>query len=68
MSTWAVQHVGDEGVCNGLHKLLVTNERIPLRLSEVSGINFQDAITVIYSSFIGFHAIHEVEGYVSVTD
>ena len=68
VSTWAVQHVGDEGVCNGGHKLLVTNERIPLRLSEVSGINFQDSITVIYSALIGFHAIHEVEGYVTVTD
>lgn len=68
VSTWAVQEVSSEGVCNGSSKLVVINERIPLRLSEVSGLNFQDSLTVIYSSFVGFQAIHNVEGYVSVTD
>jgi hypothetical protein len=39
---------------------MVINERISLRLSEVSGLNFQDALAVIYSSLVGFQAIHNV--------
>ena len=68
VSTWAVQHLGDDGVCNGPHLLLVTNERIPLRLSEIKGLSFQDALTVIASALVGFQAIHAVEGYVAVSD
>lgn len=68
VSTWAVQQVAGDGLCETVTKLLVTNERIPLRLSEVQGLNFQDSLTVIYSSFVGFQAIHGVEGYLTVTD
>lgn len=55
-------------ICQGVERLRVKTERIPVRLSEVSNLPASEGLYILHEALIGYKVIYEHDGGININD